>query len=229
MNLAEKWEALLGLPAAFADAPLFFSVIFAVGGLAIWWKWKVIGNSQRRAMEGVTHGLRAAADSKQLRHETGIGTRDVMIMRQAPLGGVIWFALLFFGGGAVFYVLVVLQSGETTSEDWWVFAGLAGFTIGAMAVIENNQTRIQVDDTSLQKRRVLHRRQTIPFSEIVSVQPHGKSYVGGVVITPATGAPMRIPAAFSGYRDLLPRLAPHDPKLQLMTKLFASQQGRQNA
>ena len=215
---SERWDALSGLPAAFAANPWFFIIAFAIGLPLIWWKWRVTGNSIQSSIDSQSHGWRADADRKEVRHEIGVGTRKVLVMRPAKLPKMIWFSLIFFGGGAVFYFLVVLQSGDTTSEDWWVFAGLSGFTIGSMILIELNQTRILVTEHGLERRRVLTPRQRIEFSKIKDVTPHAKDFGHGLVIHSTDGQKMRILPAMSGYAELIEHLAPHNRTMALMAK-----------
>ncbi|MDA9207949.1 hypothetical protein N9O61_03595 [Octadecabacter sp.] len=203
---AERFDAILGLPAAILQAPVFFIVIFAIGGLLIWLKYRIIGRSMNKAIQSTTHGLRVSGDQKQVRHETGVGTTNVIVMRPGVSVKGLIFGVLFFGSGAVFYVLVVLQSPDVASKDWWTFAGLTFFTIAAIAAIEASMTRIYVSEAGLERRRVLHRRQTILFSDVAAVGPIGKSFQQGLVVQSKTAGKMRIPAAFSGYRDLLNRL-----------------------
>lgn len=215
----DKWDALLALPAAMAEDPLFFIIVFAIALPLIWWKWKVTDGGVQKAVTDLTHGLRTDADRKQVRHETGIGTREVLVMRPPKLSKMIYFVLVFFGGGAVFYFTLYLPSDLAEPNGWWTFAGAAGFTIAAMIIIEANQTRIFVDDRSLQRRRVLHRRQTIAFTDIASIEPHGKSFARGMIIRTRNGQKMRVLAQFSGYRELIARLAPYDRDIGLLDKL----------
>ncbi|MBT8410752.1 MAG: hypothetical protein KJP02_03000 [Octadecabacter sp.] len=216
---SDKWEALTGLPAAIAAAPLFFAIVFAIGLPLIWWKWKVMGDGMQKAVADLSYGLRTDADRKQVRHETGIGTREILVMRPPKLSKMIYFALFFFGGGAVFYFILYLPSDLAEPDDWWTFAGAAGFTIAVMIIIEANQTRIYVDDHSLQRRRVLHRRQTIAFKDIASIEPLAKAFMGGMVLRTRDGQRLRVRAQFSGYRELIARLAPYDRNMALLAKM----------
>lgn len=218
----DKWNALMALPAAIAEAPVFFAILFLIFGPLIWWKWRATGKGIERATQDPSHGLRVDADTKTQIHETGIGTQDVLEMRPAKTPFMIWFGLLFFGGGAVFFAMVVLVD-EPTSKDWQVFAIMMLFAVGSMVFIEANQTRIIVSPDTIERRRVLHRRQRIAFSSITNVSLARKTLVGGVVVTDANGQKMRIAARFSGYLTALDRLAKHDPKLSLMVKLHKAQ------
>jgi len=215
----DEWDALLALPAAMAEDPLFFIIVFAIALPLIWWKWKVTDDGVQKAVTDLTHGLRTAADRKEMRHETGIGTREVLVMRPPRLSKMIYFALVFFGGGAVLYFILYLPSDLAEPDDWWTFAGAAGFTIAVMIIIEANQTRIYVDDRSLQRRRVLHRRQTIAFTDIASIEPLAKTFMGGMVIRTRDGQRLRVRAQFSGYRELIARLAPYDRNMALLAKM----------
>jgi hypothetical protein len=203
---SDKWAAISSLPAAIAENPVFFAIAFLIGLPLIWWKWRFSSSSVSNAIDSQTHGLRVGADSKQVLHETGIGTRDVLVMRPDKTPKSIYFALLFFGGGALFYWFIVLQSGAATSEDWWVFAVLGAFTICAMAVVELNLTRITVSDTTIVKKRVLHKRQVIKIAEISAIEPLAKQISRGAKLRASDGQVMRIGANFSGYKDLILRL-----------------------
>ena len=215
---ADRFDALMGLPSAIAANPGFFAILLLIFGPLIWWKWRTIGKSTNKAIADQTHGMRTDADRKRVRHETGIGMAEVLVMRPNSVGGMIWFALIFFGGGAVFYAFVVLQDAPSP-KDWWTFAGLAGFTFAIMGLIEVNQTRLIVDEQQIERRRVLHARDRIAFSQIASVEPLAKSFARGLRITTRDGQTMKVPARFSGYRELMARLSKHDPSLRLMAKL----------
>jgi len=215
----DKWDALMALPSAIADNPVFFAIVFLIAAPLIWWKWRVMGGAVQQTVDGMTHGLRTDADTKQARHDIGIGTKEVLVMRPAPLGKMIYFALFFFGGGALFYVFIHMSSDRSTPSDWWTALGLLGFAIISMVAIEINQTRIYVGDATIQRRRVLHRRQTIAFKDIVAVDQFGKSYARGLIIRTNTGEKMRVLAGFSGYRQLMQRLTPYQPKLGMLAKL----------
>lgn len=208
----------MSLPAAIAEAPLLFAVFFAIFAPLIWWKWRVTGSSVTKAIDDQTHGFRAVADTRQVRHETGVGSRDFLVMRPNKLGGMIWFGLLFFGGGAVFYLLVVLPA-EPTSKNWLTFAVLSGFTIINMVLIEMNQARFLIHPDYLERRRVLYRSESIPLSSIAKITPMGKTYRSGLRIMSSDGRKMTIPARFSGYRALIARLAPYSAELRLLDKM----------
>ena len=223
---SDKIDAIAAIPTLITQAPVLFLIVFAIGGTLIWLKYWLIDRSVKRSVENTTHGHRTAADRKTVRHDTGVGTAEVLVMRPAAQGGALWFALIFFGGGAVFYFLIVLQSSDRTTEDWLVFATLAAFAICAMIVIEMGFTRIYIDEEKLVRRRILHRRQIIRFVDIASVTPAGKSYAGGVKIQARSGDTMRILASFSGYLDLLTRLGERDQKLRLFANILSKQKAR---
>lgn len=201
-----KWDAISSLPAAIAQNPGLYAIVFLIGLPLIWWKWRTIGTSTQHAIDSQTHGLRTGADKKQIAHETGIGTTEIQVMRPPKTPKVIYFAVFFFGGGALFYWLIVLQSAQATSADWWTFAGLAVFAIGAMAVIEFNQSRIFVSEKTIEKRRVLHKRQVIKISEIIAVDALATQISSGARLRSSDGQVMKIGANFSGYKDLILRL-----------------------
>lgn len=226
---SDRWEALQGLPAAIAQNPVFFIIVFAIGLPLIWWKWKVTGDSTVKAVNDLTHGLRADAAQSTTRHDTGIGTKDILVMRPAPLSKMIYFALFFFGGGALFYIFVHMPSDRAVASDWWTALGLAGFAVISMIAIELNQTRIIVDGESLEKRRVLHRRQKFNFADIETVEPLGKDFTRGLSIRTKSGEKMRVTAGFSGYRQLMERLAPHKAELALLVKLLKSRANARTA
>lgn len=218
---ADKWGTLSGLPAAIAEDPTFFIVFFAIGLPLIWWKWRVIDRGMQRATEDPSHGLRTSAATQQQRSETGIGTESVLVMRPPNTPWAIWFGLIFFGGGAVFFALVVLVE-SPTAKDWLVFAFMVLFSVACMGFIEANQTRFIVSHSMIERRRVLTRRERMAFASITDVSLNGKTFLGGVTVTDTGGQKMRIAARFSGYRDLLDRVAPLNPKLSLMLKIERS-------
>lgn len=192
----------------------------------MWWKWKRPGNVVTKALRDASHGLRTEADRKEMRHDTGIGTRDVLVMRPAKLGFGIYFGLLFFGGGAAFFALVVLQSPDVTGEDWWIFVGLMAFTLCAILLMIANRTRIHLDAASVEKRPLLLPRKSIRFSEITQISPHGKDYRLGVKFSTQDGKSMRVVAGFSGYLQLLERLPKLDERLGILLKMSAQSSQR---
>ena len=217
---SDKWNDLQTLWAAILANPGFFVVAFAIGLPLIWWKWRVTGNSMQSTVDSLTHGLRADADAKTVAHETGIGTRDILVMRPPPTPKMIYFALFFFGGGALFFMFIHIPSDRSEPSDWWVLLALLVFSIGSMIVIEQGQTRIRVDDTGLQRRRVLHPRQTIRFAEIAEVTTSSaKTMAPYIKIISNSGDSMRIGANFSGYRQVIDRLAPYDANMALISKI----------
>lgn len=212
----------MGLLAAFAENPTLFVIIFAIGLPLIWLKWRVTGT----VMTDQTRGLRAEAKASFKPYETGIGTQDVFIMRPACVGGMLWFALLFFGGGALFYWFALLTKGDGTWENWATFAGLSALALGAMVAIEVNQTRIYVDAKTIQKRRVLHRRQTTGFADISTVDPIGKNFTTGLIIHSHDGAKIPVRAPFSGYMKLFGRLAPYNHHIAMMSNMRKAHDAR---
>lgn len=158
-----------------------------------------------KAQTDLTHGLRHSADLRKERHESGIGTQEVFVMRSNKVGGMIWFALIFFGGGAVFYALVVLPDAPTR-ENWLIFAGLGVFASAAMVLIERNQTRILLRNDHFERRRILRRRKVVSFRDIATVEPRGMSLASGVRLTTKDGRSLTIGPHFSGYKQLLYRV-----------------------
>lgn len=219
----ERWDALIGLPAAIAENPVLYIIFFAIALPLIWVKWRLIGKSQQKAIANQTHGLRSEAVRKNIRHETGIGTAEILVMRRAKLGAAIWFALFFFGGGAVFYFLVVLPESDELSKDLAVFAIMLGFSIIGIGVIMAHQTRIYVDDKGLEKRRLLRSREKLSFADITDIQPARKKLTYGLVLHAKGGKRMKITADFSGYLNLLDRLAPSNPKLGVLARIIRTQ------
>ena len=75
--------------------------------------------------------------------------------------------------------------------------GMLWFALGAMVAIEVNQTRIYVDAKTIQKLRVLHRRQTTGFADISTVDPIGKNFTTGLIIHSHDGAKIPVRAALA--------------------------------
>ncbi|MEL6959540.1 MAG: hypothetical protein AAGL89_11380 [Pseudomonadota bacterium] len=223
--LEQKLAELQAVGAAMIENPLLFIIAFAIGLPLILWKWRVVGRSQTKAMSDLTHGFRAQADTRTARHDTGIGTKDVLVMRPNKLGGMIWFALIFFGGGAVFFFTLVLPE-EPTRDNWMTFTGLAAFSLFAMGLIEANQTRIIVDDTGIERRRILHRRQRIAFTDIVTADLNTKAASPVLKLTTRDGRSMRIRATYSGFMTLLSRLSKVDAKVALMGRMLDARSKR---
>lgn len=210
----------MSLPGAFAENPVLMTCIFIIGGGLIYLRSRLLNGAVQSTQKSHTHGLRQSGKATQTRHETGIGTKDVITMKPEPVSAAIWFSLIFFGGGAVFYAFIVLTAPDTQPKDWGTFLALSGFAVMSLAVIEQNFVRFIVHPDRIVRLRPLYRDEVIFFSEIEQITPLRKKIEFGVTLHTQNKQQFRIPARFSGYLDLLDRLGEIDANTRLVARLL---------
>lgn len=201
--------------------PVGFGLTIAILSIIIF-KHRLIWYFTRKAVRDQRAGMGVDAQTRQVRHETGIGTRDVLVMRPVKVIGVAIWGFLFFGGGAVFYALVVLQSAESTGEDWAVFGVFSAFALLAVYLFAMATTRICFDGTQIERTGLAVRRFSARLDELSHVTPLRKSLMNGMALHFADGSKLNVRPNMSGYRQLMEQLSSFDPKLRMMTKMLTN-------
>ncbi|WP_421701997.1 hypothetical protein [Aliiroseovarius sp.] len=218
-------EDLKGVWAFASEEPVLFFGLMAVFLPLIWWKWRVIGGAERRAMAQTRAGWTEDATPGQMPHETGIGQVDVLVMRPSQSLVTVLAILAFFGSGAAFYALVVLPSAEVTPKDWAVFTIMCGLSLIGLLILYMSFTRLSVGATEITRSGLLRRGRAFPFSALRGTEPLGKTIAGGVKLDFGEHGQLKVPAQYAGYRQLLARLAKNDPKLRMMMRLLDPRRG----
>ncbi len=207
---------------AFISNPVTATVVSLIAVTIIWFKWWLIARAQSKAIKANYAGWSVDAKQVQARHETGVGTTDVLIMKPIKIVPVALMTLAFFGGLAWFYWVVVLEKPEVSSKDWGVFAILVGFSALALLLLAQSFTRIRLEAENISRRSLFARRFDGKLSDVTTVKPSGMTIASGIEIIFNDGRKLRVRAQMSGYRQLLERLSVIDPKLRLMTRMIAN-------
>ncbi|MEP6068117.1 MAG: hypothetical protein ABJ246_19945 [Paracoccaceae bacterium] len=215
-TLAQSGNSILN---SFATNPIGFSILLAIGLTVIWFKWWIIGRAQRNAAKSQYAGWTEDAKRRSETHETGVGSKDVLVMKPVKFGRIGLMTLAFFGGGAWFYMAVVLKKPDVSTKDWAVFAIFVGFSLIAVFLLVQAFTRIQFDGEQITKRSLYAKTFHAKLADLTSVKPAHKTIAGGVDLHFNDGRKLRVKSQMSGYRQLLEQLSSIDPKLKLMTQM----------
>ncbi len=215
-------ETLQSITEALQANPVVFSLIMAVGLLLIYFKYWLIGRAARKALRDKRAGLAVDAAVGQVRHETGVGLKEVLVMRPVKLVAPAFWCLLFFGGGAVFYALVVLQEPDVSHKDWGVFAILSVFAFGAILIFGMATTRIRFDGEEIRRTGLLVRNFRRRMADLTLVEPLRKSWLAGMKLHFQDGAKLNVASNMSGYRQLMQQISGVDPKLRLVAKMLSN-------
>ena len=223
-TLANSGSSLLN---ALATNPIGVSIILAIGFTLIWLKWRFIAKAQRNAVKSQYAGWTVDAKHASEAHDTGIGTKDVLVMKPVKFFRIGLMTLIFFGGGAWFYMAVVLKKPDVSAKDWAVFAMMIGFSLLALFVLAQAFTRIRFDREHITKRSPFARTFHAKLADLSSVKPAHKTIAGGVDLLFNDGRKLRVKSQMSGYRQLLEHLSSIDPKLRLMTLMVTNAMQKQ--
>ncbi|MEP6019925.1 MAG: hypothetical protein ABJ251_15725 [Paracoccaceae bacterium] len=216
-TLANSGSSLLN---ALATNPIGFSIILAIGFTLVWLKWRFIAKAQRNAAKSQYAGWSVDAKRASETHDTGIGTKDVLVMKPVKFVRIGLMTLIFFGGGAWFYMAVVLREPDVSAKDWGVFAIMMGFSLLALFLLAHAFTRIRFDGEHITRRSLFAKTFHAKLADLLSVKPANKTIAGGVDLLFNDGRKLRVKSQMSGYRQLLEQLSSIDPKLRLMTQMM---------
>ena len=188
------------------------SVIFSL--VLSWVHWRLLWSGARKGLEGQTAGWdqRITQDSRK----TDVGHESVLVMRPAnkPFKTG-FFCTLFFGCGTMFYWFVSMHT--PLYKDWLVFAIFTiGWLLGLLLMWMSTQ-RVVLTSSTIETRALF--RQSKVFSmaglqQVTAVQ----GWERGVLLHFNDGRQLRVRAMMTGYKDLLRRLEPIEPKLALISR-----------
>lgn len=211
-------EVFTGIVDLFNRSPVVFTLVFGAGVSLIWLKYRWIARAQANVLRDNYAGWSQGAKTAKVTHETGIGTKDVLIMRPIKFRSIAIWTLLFFGGGSVVLGFDVFENpNEMGFKDYFGFVSCILFAALSLWLLALSFTKIVIDGNSLHHRG-LFRRRAFKFESIQAIEPLGKSYLSGVKLTFKDTQTLKIIARMTGYRDLLEQLAAKDPKLQLVVR-----------
>ena len=188
------------------------AVIFALG--LSWLKWRLVLSGVRKGIEGQTAGWdqRITQNSRK----TGVGHESVLVMRPANKPFKTGFlCTLFFGCGAMSYWFVSMHT--PLFKDWLVFAIFTiGWLLGLLLMWMSTQ-RVILTSSTIETRALF--RQSKVFSmaglqQVTAIQ----GWERGVLLHFNDGRQLRVQAMMTGYKDLLRRLEPFEPKLALISR-----------
>lgn len=200
--------------------PLGTGSLLAIGLLLVTLKWRWISKAQRDAIRRNYAGWREEASDGAVRHETGIGTRGIKVMKPVGFMKIGLLNAILWGGGAVFYATVVLQNPQEPMKDWLVFAGCCVGTVAGLWLFAMSATRIRFDAESISRTSLFSRRFEAKLERLQDVRPLSKTLLGGAILDFGDGQVLKVRSQFSGYQDLLQLLAQRDPKLALMLRMI---------
>lgn len=184
-----------------------------------WLIAKAVKNGQKNNYAGWTREAR----TQKVRHETGVGTRPIRVMRplkQLPIGLI---TLFFFGAMAWILGFVATPEPGQELKHWGsAILGLGFACVGAFLIL-SSFTRIRFDDASIARRGLIGRRVTARLADLDSVEPNGKTLLEGVRLRFRDGQNLRVKANMSGYAQLLETLASGNPQLAMTLRAIAVQ------
>ncbi len=195
--------------------PTLLAFVLAVAVLLFWINGRVHRHIRRSQAKDSSTGWTTGGAQGERPHETGIGTRDVLVLKRSGRSLRIGLlTLLFFGGGAAFLWFVVLPDPEEqTAKAWLAFAIMLGFTVMAPVLIVASFTRIEVSESEITLRRLFRPRQSFLLSGLDQVSAVGTSPASGVQLTFADGRRLRLTPQFQGYAQALMRVRGAHPDL----------------
>lgn len=200
-QLIEAFRYLLANPALAG-----ISLIIA---LAMYWlKVSLLRRALAKQSQASRSGWTTPAITSSRRHDTGIGTETILIMRppRRMLNSAFW-GLLFFGGGALFYWFVVLPNPEEqTAENWRTFATTCVFSSMGIVILVFALTRIHVSSVDIVLHRPFRRPRRFALKEISSVELIGKSTATGVKLNFLDGSQIKLFANYEGYAHVLRKI-----------------------
>ena len=214
----EVFEAMRGLAELFAAYPIRFALGTIVVVTLIYYKWVWFGRATENSIKNGYDGWKV---------DGTVDDAQRLVMRPVKMRRVGIWTLLFFGGGALFYTLVGIPNGDMAPKDWFSFAAMLVFSIGAVWLILMSFTRITFDGEVFTRVGVLGRNMAVRVDTLTDVRPISKTVAGGVYLDFAGGERLRIVANMSGYRQLLEMLTRHHPKLRLLVRAYANAAQRQ--
>ena len=188
------------------------AIVFALG--TGWLQWRLVWSGARKGMEGQTAGWDQSVTTSS--RKTDVGHQTVLVMRPAnkPLK-IGLFGTLFFGGGAVFYWVFEMET--PLLKEWLVFAIPAiGGLLGLLIMWMSTQ-RILLTDTTVEARALFRRPKLYAIASLQKITPV-KGWEHGVLLHFNDGRQLRVRAMMTGYKDLLRRLEPYEPKLALISR-----------
>ncbi|MFQ6548620.1 hypothetical protein AADZ90_011725 [Aestuariibius sp. 2305UL40-4] len=196
--------------------PVWLLVALAFAAILYWINSRIFNRILRKQAAASMTGWDTGAGTANRRHQTGIGTREVAVMKPPRrILSIAFWNLLFFGGGAVFYWFAVLPDPEEqTFKNWSVFAGLCGFSILGLALLATAFTRIEVSSEDIVLRRLFRRPRHFLLSEVAKVEPAGKNPATGVKLVFPDNRSLRLLAAHEGYADVLALIQGAHPDLR---------------
>ncbi len=185
--------------------------------LAMYWvKKRLFQSVLTRQAEANRSGWSIPAQASTRRHETGIGTQAILVMRppRRQLKVACWTGL-FFGGGAAFLWFGVLPDpSEQTTKNWLSFAIMCSLSIMALFLFVDTFKRIHVSADDIVLRRFLRRPKRFAITDISSVEPAAKNPAIGVKLHFLDGRHIKILASYEGYAQVLSTIKHAHPDLQ---------------
>lgn len=211
--------------------PAIAGIALAIAMAMYWLRSRLFRRVLTKQAQANISGWTTPAIPSTRRHETGLGTEAILVMRPPRrLLKVAFWTLLFFGGGAAFYWFVVLPNpDEHTAKNWLTFAIMCVFSSLAVVLVIASFTRIRVSADDLVLHRLLRRPKRFALNEISSVELAGKNPATGVKLIFLDGGQVKLLASYEGYSQVLTKIqsAHADlPRFLAMGRLIVSANAR---
>lgn len=211
--------------------PTFAGIALIIAIALYWFQRRLFRRVLHKQAQANRSGWTTPAITSHRRHQTGIGTETILVMRPPRrLLKVAFWTLLFFGGGAAFFWFVVLPKPEEhTVKNWLTFAIMCAFSSLALVLAFTAFTRIRVSADDLVLHRLFRRPKRFALKEISSVELGGKNPATGVKLFFLGGDQIKLLASYEGYAQVLQQIqsAHADlPRILAMGRLIDSANAR---
>ena len=206
------------------DNPIIAVVIISVVVISNWLQVHFLAHFLHRAAEKNAEAKRAGwttpAGRSERRHDTGIGTQAILVMRRPHryIYIAVWTLILFGGCAAYYWQVVLAEPSEQTTKNWLIFVISLVFSTLAVALFAAACTSVHVSVDDIVLRRLFRRPERFSLKEISSVEAVGKDPATGVRLILFDGRSVKLLAGFEGYSQVLKKIHnAHPDLLRLLT------------
>lgn len=216
-------QLMSGLFLLFSKPFLLLLLVLFFGGLS-YFHGSIRRRNLRKMEEGATSGWETPAQQALRPHETGIGTRDVKVMRPPRR----FFPIVLFGmvliAGSIYLlwneILGDLQNSSgnpiKTLEAYVALICSAFLALLSPLGLWFAFHRIEVSKSEILLRRLFCPRRQYFLSSLASVAPIGPNAVRGVKLHFSDGRTLKLLASFRGYAEVLQLIKHTHPDLQCL-------------
>lgn len=209
-----------------------FAVVFAL--FLYWLQSRMFRRILTKQAELDRSGWTTAAKTATRRHDTGVGTQKVLVMRpeRGHLSVAIWGFFLFGGGVLVSWFLILPDPDEPIMKKVFVFGFFCVATMGSILLFVRAFTRIRVSSQDIIRHRVFRRPERFALSEISKAEQAAKNPAMGVKLSFPDGRTLKLMASYEGYAQVLNSIQtahPDLPRLLMLGRMVDSAIARKKA